>query len=116
MIAVVDDDVSVRRSLLRLLRSAGFQVAVFDSGESFLAQDKDLLPACLILDIHLAGISGPDLKHELNQRGLDVPTIFITAHDEEATQASLRNFPGVPCLRKPFPGSSLLDLIRAVAG
>jgi len=102
MIAVVDDDMSVRRSLLRLLRSAGFQVAVFDSGESFLAQDKDLLPACLILDIHLAGISGPDLKHELNQRGVDLPTIFITAHDEEATQATLRNFPASLACASPF--------------
>ena len=112
MVAVVDDDISVRRSLLRLLRSAGFNVAVYDSGESFLARDDVAAPAFLILDVHLAGISGPDLKGELNRRGINVPTIFITAHDEGATRKSLEKFPGVPCLRKPFSGSELVDLIR----
>jgi FixJ family two-component response regulator len=112
LVAVVDDDVSVRRSLLRLLRSAGFEVVVFDSGESFLAQENPVTPSCLILDVHLTGISGPDVKQQLMQKGLRVPTIFVTAHDEEATRESMRQFPGVACLRKPFPGSSLVDLIR----
>jgi FixJ family two-component response regulator len=112
LVAVVDDDVSVRRSLLRLLRSAGFNVTVYDSGESFLAQQDLVVPSCLILDVHLTGVSGPDVKQFLTQKGWRVPTIFITAHDEEATLESMRRFPGVACLRKPFPGNSLLDLIR----
>jgi len=112
LVAVVDDDVSVRRSLLRLLRSAGFHVVVYDSGEAFLARENPASPSCLILDIHLAGISGPDLKQELDHRGSNIPTIFITAHDEEATREGLRRFPGVACLRKPFAGNTLVDLIR----
>ncbi len=112
LVAVVDDDVSVRRSLLRLLRSAGFNVIAYDSGEAYLAHDTPVQPSCLVLDVHLAGISGPDLKQLLTRKGLPIPTIFITAHDEEATRDSMRRFPGVACLRKPFAGSSLVDLIR----
>lgn len=111
-IAIVDDDISVRRGLLRLLKAAGFSVSVYDSGESFLAQAAANKPECLILDVHLTGMSGPEVKMELNHRGQPVPTIFITAHEEEATRESLERFPGVPCLRKPFAASMLVDLIR----
>jgi FixJ family two-component response regulator len=117
LIVVVDDDVSVRRSLLRLLRSAGFQVDAYESGESFLARTDAEPAACLILDVHLGGISGPDLKQELNRQGLAVPTIFISAHDEEATRESRALFPDVPWLRKPFSGGALIELIQqAVRG
>jgi FixJ family two-component response regulator len=112
VVVVVDDDISVRRSLLRLLRSAGFNVTIYDSGESFLAQEDLAVPSCLILDVHLTGVSGPDVKQFLTQKGWRVPTIFITARDEGTTRESIRRFPGVVCLRKPFLGSSLLDLIR----
>ena len=112
VVAVVDDDVSVRRSLLRLLRSAGFSVMVYDSGESFLARENPIPPSCLVLDMHLAGISGPDLKHQLDEGGLHIPTIFITAHDEEVTGERMRRFPGIAFLRKPFAGSALVELIH----
>lgn len=115
-IAVVDDDASVRKSLGRLLRGAGFDVETFDSAEAFLARDPGSRPDCLVLDISLGGMSGLELRAELAQAGSRIPIVFITAHDDAATLRGLREAPETPCLRKPFDESLLFEAIGTAMG
>ncbi len=110
-IAVVDDDASVRKSLGRLLRGAGFEVEAFSSAEDFLARDEACHPDCLVLDISLGGMSGLELRAELVETGVRIPVVFITAHDDPATLRGLRQLPEAPYLRKPFDESLLFEAI-----
>ena len=110
-VAIVDDDLYIRRSLSRLLRSAGFAVDEYESAESFLAAIEAAEPHCAVLDIRLRAMSGPSAKEELDRRGLPVPVIFITAFDEEDTRLALAGHPGVTCLRKPFEPQELLHWV-----
>ena len=88
ILSVVDDDESVRESLPDLLREFGFTVQAFSSAEEFLASGFVGLTRCLILDIAMPGMSGPDLQRELARRGQDIPIVFITAHGEETAAAA----------------------------
>src|SRR5690242_19397457 len=83
LVSVVDDDVSVRRSLDRLIRSVRLEVRVFASAEEFLDSSHSRKPACLILDVRLPGMSGIELHHHLLTRACKVPVIFITAHGSD---------------------------------
>ena len=83
LISIVDDDVSVRESLPDLLRSFGFEVAPFASAEAFLASDSLARTGCLLLDISMPGMTGPELQDELLRRRHDIPIIFITAHSDD---------------------------------
>src|SRR5882672_10418828 len=113
MIAVVDDDESVRESLAGLAEAVGYGAALFASAEEFLqsARDCDSL-ACLILDVRLPGTSGVDLYSQLPQKLRSIPTIFITAHAD----AEMNNWaakPGViAVLYKPFQPEVLLQAVR----
>jgi FixJ family two-component response regulator len=111
VIAIVDDDRSVRRSLHRLLGSAGYAVASFASATDFL----DALPrtptACLVLDVHLDGMSGFDLQDRLVADGSGVPIIFITAHDDAPTRERVERSGAAGHLWKPVDGQALLDAI-----
>jgi FixJ family two-component response regulator len=109
-IAVVEDDPSFLRALGRLLGAAGFGVAPFASAEEFLASDSAAAMACLVLDVHLGGMSGFDLQQRLAAAGSPIPTIFITAHDDAITRERARA--GVAYLRKPFREDALLGAIR----
>jgi len=109
-IAVVEDDPSFLRALGRLLGAAGFGVASFASAEEFLASDSAVAMACLVLDVHLGGMSGFDLQQRLAAAGSPIPTIFITAHDDAITRERARA--GVAYLRKPFREDALLGAIR----
>lgn len=115
-IAVVDDDAAMRKALGRLLRLVGFEVATYSSAEEFLARGSSDRPGCLILDIHLEGMSGLELRENLAKTGGPIPVVFITAHDDAPTEASLREAPDVPCLRKPFDETLLFDAIGRVTG
>jgi FixJ family two-component response regulator len=115
-IAVVDDDASVRKSLGRLLRGAGFEVETFESAEAFLARGGGGRPDCLVLDVSLGGMSGLELRAELGRSGIRVPVVFITAHDDAATLRGLRQSPEAPCLRKPFDESLLFEAIGMAMG
>ena len=110
MIGVVEDDPSFRRALQRLLSAAGFNVATFASAEEFLASERPGAPACLVLDIHLDGMSGFDLQQRLATAGVPIPTIFITAHDDPVTRERARS--GVAYLRKPFREDALIGAIQ----
>jgi FixJ family two-component response regulator len=113
VVLVVDDDVSVRESLPDLLNQLGHAALAFTSAEEFLASDAVADAKCLILDIGLPGMSGPDLQRELIRRGLAIPTIFITARADNTIPPGLLKQGAVACLIKPFSEQDLraaLDL------
>ena len=113
LVSVVDDDESVRESLPDLLGEFGFAAETFASAEEFLASDRIDETRCLILDVAMPGMSGPDLHRELLRRGQQIPTIFITAHGSEATRPQLIAQGGVNCLLKPFSDTALREAIDA---
>jgi FixJ family two-component response regulator len=114
LIAVVDDDISVRKSLDRLIRSAGLEVSVFASAEEFLNAAHPRNPDCLILDVRLPGMSGIELLDYLRTRRSGIPVIFITAHgsDDGARSAASSDWT-VAYLIKPFSADELLDAVSA---
>jgi FixJ family two-component response regulator len=107
VIAIVDDDVSVRRSLLRVVRSAGYQAEAFASAREFLAWLSTGRAACLVLDVQMDGMSGFDL-----QERLAVPIIFITAHDDAPMRARIAQSGASAHLQKPFDARTVLNAIR----
>jgi FixJ family two-component response regulator len=113
LVSVVDDDESVRESLPDLLREFGFDVQSFSSAEEFLASDRMLETKCLILDVTMPGITGPELQRELKLRRQEVPIVFITAHGDETTRPHLLEQGAVECLYKPFSDTALLKAINA---
>ena len=113
LVSVVDDDESVRESLPDLLREFGFAVRAFSSAEEFLASDCVGRTKCLILDIAMPGMSGPDLARELTLRRQEIPIVFITANGDETVRPPLLEQGGVECLCKPFSDTALLRALNA---
>ena len=113
LVCIVDDDESVRESLPDLLKEFGFEVQAFPSAQDFLQSIYLDLTRCLILDVAMPGISGPELAKTLKQRGYNIPTIFITAHDDEAQRPRLISRGAVGCLLKPFSEAQLLKALSA---
>jgi FixJ family two-component response regulator len=116
VVAVVEDDQSMRRSLERLLSVHGFLVASFLSAETFLAWDHDDQPACLLLDIQLPGMSGLQLLSHMTASGVSVPTIFITAVEDDGIEAAAKRLGCVAYLHKPFPSDLLVSAIKRAIG
>jgi len=114
IIAIVDDDISIRKSLDRLIRSADLGVLVFASAEDFLNSAHPRKADCLILDVELPGMRGIELLHHMNIHKYKVPVIFITAHgsDEQARSEAASDWT-VAYLIKPFSGEELLDAVNA---
>jgi FixJ family two-component response regulator len=110
LVSVVDDDESVRESLPALLAEMGFNSKTFPSAQNFLESGIADQTHCLILDIAMPGMSGPELRRELVTRGYAIPTIFISAHAQFAAQPNVRG--AVACLVKPFSDNALLDSLR----
>jgi len=116
LIGVVDDDASILRALQRLLGAAGFTVKTFGSGEELLAWSGLEGIGCLILDVHLNGLSGFDVQERLADRHA-IPIIFITAHDDASTRERARRAAASQYVRKPFDEHSLIQAIHtALAG
>jgi FixJ family two-component response regulator len=113
LVAVVDDDESVRESLPDLLRQFGFVAEAFSSAEAFLASDVVGETSCLILDVAMPGMSGPDLQQELTHRRQHIPIVFITAHGDGTVRPRLLARGAVECLFKPFSEAALLDALDA---
>ena len=113
LVAVVDDDESVRESLPDLIREFGFAVQAFASAEELLASDGIARIACLILDIAMPGMSGPDLQRELIRRGHAIPTVFITAHGDVTDCPRLLKHGATACLFKPFSDTELQEALDA---
>jgi FixJ family two-component response regulator len=113
LVSVVDDDESVRESLPDLLRQFGFAAEAFSSAEAFLASDVVSETSCLLLDVAMPGMSGPDLQQELRRRQRDIPIVFITAQGDETVRPRLLAQGAVECLFKPFSDTALLDALNA---
>jgi two-component system, LuxR family, response regulator FixJ len=111
IIAIVDDDESVRRSLHRLVQAAGYKVETFASAADFLAWLPHGQAACLVLDVHMNVMSG----FELQQR-LAVPVVFITSHDDASTRTRIEKSGAAGHLWKPFDETAVLDVIRRAVG
>jgi CheY-like chemotaxis protein len=107
LVVIVDDDESVRESLPDLLRQLGYGAQAFASAEELLASDAVLKAKCLILDIGLPGMSGPDLQRELLRRGYATPAIFITGRSNRSIPPDLLEKAGIACLFKPFSEQDL---------
>ena len=116
LISVVDDDESFREALPELLKELGFAARIFSSAEEFLGSDAGLHSSCLLLDVGMPAMSGPELLRELRRNGLMVPVVFITARRDEATRSQLLNEGAVECLFKPFDDRALLQALNKAVG
>jgi FixJ family two-component response regulator len=116
LVSVVDDDESVRESLPDLLRQFGFAVQAFSSAEAFLASEFVSQTNCLILDIAMAGMSGPDLHRELIRRRQAIPVVFITALGDTTVRPRLLAQGASACLFKPFSDDALLEALTDALG
>jgi len=112
-VCVVDDDVSVRRGLERLLRSAGYRVLTFGSAREFLERAEGARPSCLILDIRMPGQNGLDLHETLAASGRDMPVIFITGNGDIPMAVRAMKAGAVDFLAKPFDDRELLDAVSS---
>lgn len=112
LISIVDDDESVRESLPDLLRELGFAVLAFSSAEEFLDSSSIVDTNCLLLDITMPGMSGPDLKDELIRLKHDIPVVFITANADESIRPRVLEQGAVECLFKPFTEAALIAAIH----
>jgi FixJ family two-component response regulator len=115
-IAIVDDDASVRRAVQRLLRSAGFAVETFATARAFLDADHWAETACLVLDIHLPGMSGIELQEYLAVSRVPIPIVFMTAYDDVPTRERVNRAGAVGYLRKPFDQDTLIGAIGRAIG
>jgi FixJ family two-component response regulator len=112
-VAIIDDDESLRTSIVRVLRSAGIQASDFDSAEAFLSRAAGSEPTCVVLDIHLGvGLTGFEFQERLESEGRALPIIFVTG--EEDFQLPTRREPGAAAdyLRKPFGADELIARVR----
>jgi FixJ family two-component response regulator len=113
LVSVVDDDESVRESLPDLLREFGFAARAFSSAEEFLASDCVGDTKCLILDVAMPGMTGPELQRALRERRSEIPIVFITAHRDETVRPRMLREGAAECLFKPFRDTALLEALHA---
>ncbi len=112
LVSVVDDDESIREALPDLLKELGYSVQAFSSAEEFLVSDCVGSTKCLILDLSMPGMSGPDLQRELALRRQQIPIVYITAHGDEATRRRLVEQGAAECLFKPFSDIALRNALN----
>ena len=116
VIFIVDDDPSVRKSLARLIRSAGYTVETFASAQEFLAREPSVGPCCLVLDVRMPGVTGLDLQRTLASALHRIPIVFMTGHGDIPMSVTAMKTGAVDFLTKPFDGKDLLGAVqRAVA-
>ncbi len=116
LVSIVDDDPSVRRALQRLIEAAGYAVETFASGEAFLEVTPWSRSACVIIDIHMVGMTGLELQERLTARGSRAPVILITANDDAPTRQRVGLSGAAAYLPKPFDRRTLLGAIREAIG
>ena len=113
LVVLIDDDAGERTALDRVLKAGGFAAATYASAEEFVASPPIEHPVCLVLDVHLEGMSGLDLQELLKAEGSRVPVIIITASDDKRTRERAAEAGCIAFLRKPFEGRRLLDVVRS---
>jgi len=112
LVAIIDDDELFRRSIERLVGSAGFTVEAFGSAEEFLERGNLDRTACAILDLKLPGMNGLELQQRLITSSRPMPIVFVSAHDEAVTRANALRAGAIAFLKKPFDNSTLLDALH----
>jgi FixJ family two-component response regulator len=112
-VAIIDDDPAVLKALARLLRTRSFTVVTFQSGQQFLASLPEPLPDCLILDLQMPGMTGLEIQQDLARKGIRIPTIIITAHDEAGIRERCKSAGAIAYLAKPVPQAALFAAIEA---
>jgi FixJ family two-component response regulator len=112
IVAIIDDDPSVRRSLSRLLRSVGYGVETYASAREFLERGNYTQLACLVLDVRMPGQTGFDLQEVLTAAGHDIPIVFITGHGDIPMSVRAMGAGAVDFLAKPFDGAALFEAVR----
>lgn len=115
-VLVIDDDISALRALARLIRSAGYGVRTFSRPSELLADDLPAADACMVVDVHLPEMNGPELCEALVRSGLDLPVIFITGRSDAATKALTERVPAIAVLFKPCDAGVLLPAISRALG
>ncbi len=110
-VALVDDEAPVRAALGRLLRLADYAVLSFASGEEFLDSLAAQLPDCVLLDVHMPGLTGLQVQAQLRAAGIDLPVVFITASDDAEIARSALDAGGLCVLHKPFSNALLIDAV-----
>jgi len=116
LVAIVDDDSSVRTALIGLMKSAGIFARAFASAEEFLQSGVADETGCLVLDIRMPGMSGLELQARLNAGGASIPIVFITAHGDASARARALSAGAIRFLEKPFDDEELLACIRPAVG
>ncbi|RRN63986.1 response regulator [Caulobacter sp. 602-1] len=116
LVSVVDDDESVREALPELLRSFGFDTRAFDSAEAFLASDALEGTGCLVLDVAMPGMTGPELQRELARRQIKVGIVFITAQSDDRVEVDAMRRGATAFLLKPFDETLIIDAVNAALG
>jgi FixJ family two-component response regulator len=112
-VCVVDDDESVRRSLRRLLKSAGFAVETYAAATDFLQRGQSDIAACLVLDVRMPGMDGLELQRRLVSSHSEIPIVFITAHDDKQAEMEAMEAGATAFLHKPFEAQELIAAVRA---
>jgi len=113
VVSIVDDDESVRESLPDLLKEFGLASQTFSSAEEFLASNGIARTQCLILDVAMPGMCGPELQEELSRRKIKIPIIFITGNRDEALRSRLIERGAIACLIKPFSDAAMLEALNS---
>jgi FixJ family two-component response regulator len=116
LVSVVDDDQSFRESLPELLKELGFAARTFSSAKDFLASDAVLHSSCLMLDVAMPVMTGPELFRELGSRDVRIPVVFITARRDEVARSQLLDEGAAECLFKPFDDTALLQALNKAIG
>jgi FixJ family two-component response regulator len=111
MVAVIEDDAAARRALTRMLRAHGFRVAAFSTAEELLQTLSHTRPGCLVVDVMLPGMSGPDLVDRLRADRVLLPVIFVTGRIDAPQMLRRRGLGDTPCLQKPFEPALLLQAV-----
>ncbi|MGD0097180.1 MAG: response regulator [Terracidiphilus sp.] len=113
LVSIIDDDESTRESLPDLVKEFGFASQAFSSAEEFLASGAIARSQCLILDVAMPGMSGPELQEELSRREIKIPIIFVTGHRDEALRSRLIKRGAIACLIKPFSDAAMLEALNS---
>lgn len=113
VVFVVDDDESICRSLRRLIKSLGFHVRTFTSGNDFLNQGCQNMPGCILLDVRMPDIGGLELQQRLNDSGCKIPVIFMSAHQDTDSREKAFQAGAIEFLQKPFEDQLLVETIRS---
>ena len=116
LVSVVDDDVSVRESLPVLLKSFGLEAEPFPSAEAFLKSESLQRTGCLVLDVVMPGMSGPELQQELARRQCDIPIVFITANSNEGVRPEVMRRGAIAYLIKPYSQTAILSAVNKALG